>query len=82
MITPSRPLTVVEAQVCRLLGTGMSYAEIGEATRLRPKTVEAYVHRIALLIPNPDDLKPGTHVMLWAAHQLWLERHDEKAKAS
>ena len=74
MITPSRPLTNAEADVAKLLGQRMSYQDIGRTLHISPRTVEAYVHRIADLIPNPDELKPGTHVMLWSAHQLWLER--------
>lgn len=73
-VTPSRPLTEVESDVARLLGQGRSYLDIAKVLHMSPRTVEVYVARIAELIPNPDQLRPGTHVMLWAAHELWRER--------
>lgn len=75
---PIRPLTPTQAKVARLVSMGYDYARIGELLNIEAKTASVYVSAIADLLPNPDKLKPYTLVLLWSAHQRWLEEHEAK----
>lgn len=78
MTGPARPLTPTEARIARLVGIGYDYARVASLLGLRPATVAVYVVRIAGKLPNPDDLKPQTLVLLWAAHERWCEDRRER----
>jgi DNA-binding CsgD family transcriptional regulator len=69
---PTKPLTVVEMEIAELAGQGYGIERIAVMRNLNPNSVSSTIQRIALKLPNPDELKPLTLVMLWAAHRRWL----------
>jgi DNA-binding NarL/FixJ family response regulator len=78
---PLRPLTPTQAKVARLVSMGYDYDRIGDLLDMAPKTVSVHVSAIADLLPNPDDLKSHTLVLLWAAHERWLMEHNRHTAA-
>lgn len=76
---PIRPLTPTERLVAREAATGADYATIGIRLGMAESTAAGHIHRIALKLPNPDELKPQILVALWSAHQLWLLQRDSAA---
>jgi DNA-binding NarL/FixJ family response regulator len=76
---PIRPLTPTQLKVARLVSMGYDYARIGELLNIEAKTASVYVCAIADLLPNPEGLKPYTLVLLWSAHQRWLEEREAVA---
>lgn len=68
-----RPLTPTEMKVARLVSVGYDYARIGDLLGMAEATAGVHVGRIAMKLSNPDDLKPFTLVLLWAAEQRFLE---------
>lgn len=77
IVRPVRPLTPTQQKVARLVSMGYDYARIGELLNIETKTASVYVYAIADLLPNPDGLKPYTLVLLWSAHERWLEEHTQ-----
>lgn len=75
-------LTPAEARVARCVGLGMDYDAIGARTCTTARTARVHVINIAAKLPNPDGLKPYTLVLLWAAHQRWLEESSRKESAA
>jgi hypothetical protein len=76
---PIRPLTPMQCKVSRLVSMGYDYDRIGQLLNISPKTASVYVCAIASLLPNPDGLKPYTLVLLWSAHQRWVEERERVA---
>lgn len=72
-------LPVQQRRVALLIAKGYSAARIAHMLSLDLSTVRSYTASIANKIPNPDDISPTHHIMLWAAHQLWLEQHRKTA---
>jgi DNA-binding NarL/FixJ family response regulator len=70
---PSRPLTPTELRVARLVSIGYDRPRMASLLGMAESTVGCHVCNIAAKLPNPDGLKPYTLVLLWAAHQRWLE---------
>ena len=73
------PLTPTEQKVARLVSLGCDYRTIGERLDMDERTAASHVYHIAQKLPNPDGLKPYTLVLLWSAHQRWLEERDSAA---
>lgn len=78
-IAPHRPLTPRELSVAALVGKGYDYDRIATTLNISPQYARNIVCVIADLLPNPDDLKPFTLVLLWAAHDKWLEEYRKGA---
>lgn len=78
MTDPTRPLTLVELEIAELAGKGYGIERIAEEQKSNPNTVSSTIQRIALKLPNPDDLKPLMLVALWAAHRRWLRELQDK----
>lgn len=76
---PLKPLTPTELKVARLVSAGADYQTIGLRLGMAEATAAVHVHRIAAKLPNPDDLKPYTLVLLWAAHERWLLERQSSA---
>lgn len=68
-----RPLTPTEMKVARLVSMGYDSTRIAELLGMAPRTARIHVGNIALKIPNPEELRASTLVLLWAAEQRFLE---------
>lgn len=69
---PNPPFTIVEAEIARLAGRGYGSTRIAFMLHRRPKTIEKTIERMALKLPNPDELRPLTLVQLWSAYRIWI----------
>lgn len=67
------PLTAREWEVSRLVAKGLDCDRIATALGIEPATARVHVYNIAAKLPNPDELKPYTLVLLWAAHAQWID---------
>jgi DNA-binding NarL/FixJ family response regulator len=76
-VTPR--LTLTEDKVARLLAYGHDYKVIAAKLGMAEKTVSVHVVHIAQKLPNPDNLKAHTLVLLWAAHRRWLLERESAA---
>lgn len=70
---PRRPLTRAQLAVAALVGRGLDYRTCAETLGVSPSTVRVHVHAIAMLLPNPNTLRPSKLVFLWSAERIWEE---------
>jgi hypothetical protein len=62
--------------VVALIGRGWPYKKIARELTLSVRTVEDVVNVVADLLPNAEDIPPGSLVMLWAFHVRLAEADD------
>lgn len=73
MLKPPRTeLTPAELRVGQLIGRGWTYKRAAEELGVTPKGIVKHVEAIAAKLPNPDNVMPGTLVMLEFARRRWL----------
>jgi DNA-binding NarL/FixJ family response regulator len=73
-VHPHRPLTDMEQVVAEALPRLGTYERVAEELGSAPSTVRVHVRNISGKLPNPDELEPLIHVILWAAHDAWLTK--------
>lgn len=77
MTEPTFTATELEVGECR--GKGWKCPRIAEWLGMAPATVQSHINRMALKIPNDDDLEPMELVLIYFAHREWLKRHKSAA---
>jgi DNA-binding NarL/FixJ family response regulator len=73
-VRPHRDLTEMETVVAECLSRGKDYVGAAKELGIKKSTVRSHVRAISQKLPNPDNIHPLRHVMLWAAREAWLTK--------
>jgi len=69
------PFTPTELEVGECRGKGWKCPRIAEWLGMSPATVQAHINRMALKIPDMEDIDPQDRVLIFFAHRGWLRDH-------
>jgi hypothetical protein len=72
-LKPSRPLTVTEERVIRVITRGIGYKQAARHLRMNQRSVQHHITSVANRLPNPENLAAKELVTVWWISVTWLQ---------